>query len=555
MEMTGDLKFTTKLRYSLLVIVMVSSLLSCEKNNKTNSSINTQAEQPNIIFIMTDDHAYQAISAYGSKLMQTPNIDRLANEGMLFNKGYVTNSICSPSRAVALTGKFSHLNGVRDNLDVFDSTQVTFPKILRKKGYQTAIVGKWHLKSEPTGFDYWKVLPDQGHYYDPEFRTPQGIVKEEGYVTDVTTDLALNYLASLRDKEKPFLLIYHHKAPHRQWWPSMEDLEAYKDTEIPSPATLYDTYVNRGTAAKEAEMRINDHMALSMDNKIRPDLLKTMNLEEFLSWYESSYLERYNRLDEDEKQKWDAVYGPINEDFEKNTPIGKALTFWKYQRYMQDYLASLKSVDRNIGRLLDYLDKNELTNNTIVVYTSDQGFYLGEHGWFDKRFMYEPSFRTPLIIRYPPLIEAGSINNDLVQNIDFAPTFLDLASTKIPNDMQGMSLLPLFSNKNSNWRDALYYHYYEYPGIHMVKRHFGVRTKRYKLIHFYYDVDEWELYDLEKDPQEMNNIYDNPDYAEVRKQMHKRLEELRILYKDNSDSLNQQWIERDIKRLKTLGWY
>lgn len=555
MEMTGDLKFTTKLRYSLLVIVMVSSLLSCEKNNKTNSSINTQAEQPNIIFIMTDDHAYQAISAYGSKLMQTPNIDRLANEGMLFNKGYVTNSICSPSRAVALTGKFSHLNGVRDNLDVFDSTQVTFPKILRKKGYQTAIVGKWHLKSEPTGFDYWKVLPDQGHYYDPEFRTPQGIVKEEGYVTDVTTDLALNYLASLRDKEKPFLLMYHHKAPHRQWWPSMEDLEAYKDTEIPSPATLYDTYVNRGTAAKEAEMRINDHMALSMDNKIRPDLLKTMNLEEFLSWYESSYLERYNRLDEDEKQKWDAVYGPINEDFEKNTPIGKALTFWKYQRYMQDYLASLKSVDRNIGRLLDYLDKNELTNNTIVVYTSDQGFYLGEHGWFDKRFMYEPSFRTPLIIRYPPLIEAGSINNDLVQNIDFAPTFLDLASTKIPNDMQGMSLLPLFSNKNSNWRDALYYHYYEYPGIHMVKRHFGVRTKRYKLIHFYYDVDEWELYDLEKDPQEMNNIYDNPDYAEVRKQMHKRLEELRILYKDNSDSLNQQWIERDIKRLKTLGWY
>ncbi|MGB5322837.1 sulfatase family protein [Lutimonas sp.] len=553
--MTGDLKFTTKLRFGLLVIVSISSLLSCVKNNKTNSSINTQAEQPNIIFIMTDDHAYQAISAYGSKLMNTPNIDRLANEGMLFNKGYVTNSICSPSRAVALTGKFSHLNGVRDNLDVFDSTQVTFPKILQESGYETAIVGKWHLKSEPTGFDYWKVLPDQGHYYDPEFRTPQGIVKEEGYVTDVTTDLAISYLDSIRNQEKPFLLMYHHKAPHRQWWPSMEDIEAYKDAEIPSPATLYDTYINRGTAAKDAEMRIGDHMALSADNKIHPEVLAKMNLEEFLDWYESAYLERYNRLDEGEKQKWDAVYGPINEDFEKNTPKGKEMTYWKYQRYMQDYLASLKSVDRNIGRLLDYLDKNELTNNTIVVYTSDQGFYLGEHGWFDKRFMYEPSFRTPLIIRYPPLIEAGSINNDLVQNIDFAPTFLDLARTKIPNDMQGMSLLPLFSNKNSNWRDALYYHYYEYPGIHMVKRHFGVRTKRYKLIHFYYDVDEWELYDLEKDPQEMNNIYDNPDYAEVRKQMHKRLEELRILYKDNSDSLNQQWIERDIERLKTLGWY
>ena len=555
MEMTGDLKFITKRRFGLLVIVLISSLLSCVNNNKTNSSINTQAEQPNIIFIMTDDHAYQAISAYGSKLMQTPNIDRLANEGMLFNKGYVTNSICSPSRAVALTGKFSHLNGVRDNLDVFDSTQVTFPKILRKKGYQTAIVGKWHLKSEPTGFDYWKVLPDQGHYYDPEFRTPNGIVKEEGYVTDVTTDLALNYLDTLRDKEKPFLLMYHHKAPHRQWWPSMEDLEVYKDSEIPSPATLYDTYVNRGTAAKEAEMRINDHMALSMDNKIRPDLLKTINLEEFLSWYESSYLERYNRLNNEEKRKWDAVYGPINEDFEKNTPKGKEMTYWKYQRYMQDYLASLKSVDRNIGRLLDYLDKNELTNNTIVVYTSDQGFYLGEHGWFDKRFMYEPSFRTPLIIRYPPLIEAGSINNNLVQNIDFAPTFLDLARTKIPNDMQGMSLLPLFSNKNSNWRDALYYHYYEYPGIHMVKRHFGVRTERYKLIHFYYDVDEWELYDLEKDPEELNNVYNNPEYKLVQQEMHKRLDELRIQYKDNSDSLNQQSVENDIKRLKSLGWY
>jgi arylsulfatase A-like enzyme len=249
------------------------------------------------------------------------------------------------------------------------------------------------------------------------------------------------------------------------------------------------------------------------------------------------------------------VYGPINEDFEKNTPIGKALTFWKYQRYMQDYLASLKSVDRNIGRLLDYLDQNNLVENTIIVYTSDQGFYLGEHGWFDKRFMYEPSFRTPLIIKYPKLIKAGSINNNLVQNVDFAPTFLDLSGAAIPNDMQGESLLPLFSNDNSNWRDALYYHYYEYPGIHMVKRHFGVRTERYKLIHFYYDVDEWELYDLEKDPEELNNVYNNPEYKVVQQEMHKRLDELRIQYKDNSDSLNQQWIESDIKRLKSLGWY
>jgi hypothetical protein len=275
-------------------LFMIIMLLSCKK--EITDKTNIANEKPNIIFIMTDDHAYQAISAYGSKLMKTPNIDRLANEGMLFNKGYVTNSICSPSRAVALTGKFSHLNGVRDNLDVFDSTQVTFPKVLQKNGYETAIVGKWHLKSEPTGFDYWKVLPDQGHYYDPEFRTSKGIVKEEGYVTDVTTDLAINYLDSIRNPKKPFLLMYHHKAPHRQWWPSIEDLEAYKDTEIPSPATLYDTYVNRGSAAKEAEMRIGDHMALSADNKIHPEILAKMNLEEFLDWYESSYLERYNRL-------------------------------------------------------------------------------------------------------------------------------------------------------------------------------------------------------------------------------------------------------------------
>ncbi len=529
------------------IFFFIFVIFSCrEEPEKQTTKV---GRQPNIIFIMTDDHAYQAISAYGSKLMQTPNIDRLANEGMLFENAYVTNSICSPSRAVALTGKFSHLNGVRDNLDVFDSTQVTFPKILQKNGYETAVVGKWHLKSEPTGFDFWKVLPDQGHYYNPEFRTTNGIVKEDGYVTDVTTDIAIQYLDSIRNKKKPFLLMYHHKAPHRQWWPSMKDLEAYKDAEIPSPATLYDTYVNRGTAAKEAEMRIGDHMALSADNKIHPDLLEKMNLEEFMDWYESAYLERYNRLSDEEKKKWDEVYGPINENFEKNPPKGKALTFWKYQRYMQDYLGTLKSVDRNIGRLLDYLDENGLAKNTIIVYTSDQGFYLGEHGWFDKRFMYEPSFRTPLIMRYPQMIKVKSKNQDLVQNLDFAPTLLDFAGAEIPKEMQGKSMLPLFEEGNSSWRDALYYHYYEYPGIHMVKRHYGIRTERYKLIHFYYDVDEWELYDLKEDPDEMNNVYGHSDYKKVQDMMHKRLEEIRTKYKD-SDSLNEKWIKHDLERLK-----
>ena len=527
-------------------------ILSCETHQSQNKGV---VSKPNIIIILTDDHAYQAISAYGSKLMETPNIDRLANEGMLFNRGYVTNSICSPSRAVTLTGKFSHLNGVRDNLDIFDSTQVTFPKILQQQGYQTAIVGKWHLKSEPTGFNYWKVLLDQGHYYDPEFRTPDGVVTEDGYVTDVITDISLNYLDTLKDKKKPFMLMYNHKAPHRQWWPSMEDLEAFKNSDIPSPATLYDTYVNRGNAAKEAEMRINDHMALSMDNKIHPDLLKTMKLEEFLGWYETSYLERYNRLNNEEKQKWDAVYGPINEDFKKNKPQGKELTYWKYQRYMQDYLASLKSVDRNIGRLLDYLEQNNLVENTVVVYTSDQGFYLGEHGWFDKRFMYEPSFRTPLIIKYPRLIKAGSVNNNLVQNIDFAPTFVKLSGASIPKDMQGESLLPLFKNDNSKWRDELYYHYYEYPGIHMVKRHYGIRTERYKLIHFYYDIDEWEMYDLIKDPEELSNIYNSPNYKHIQQKLHTQLQNLRIRYKDDSDSLNNAYIDYDIQRLKDKGWY
>ncbi len=533
---------------------LIALLFACKENESEPKEV-AEAKQPNIVFIITDDHAYQALSAYDDKLIKTPHIDRLANEGMLFQKAFVTNSICSPSRAVALTGKFSHLNSVRDNLDVFDTTQVTFPRLLQKAGYETAIYGKWHLKSEPKGFDFWEVLPDQGHYYHPEFLTPQGEIKEKGYVTDVITDKAIHYLDSLRTDSKPFMLMYNHKAPHRQWWPSMHDLEDFKYKKIPVPETLFDEYKTKSKASAEAEMRIADHMALSADNKIAPEILEKLKYEEFLDWYKSSYTERFNRLNAAEQEQWQKVYGPINEEFLKNSPKGQALTLWKYQRYMEDYLGVIKSVDRNVGRLLDYLDDNNLTENTMVVYTSDQGFYLGEHGWFDKRFMYEESFRTPLLIRYPNHIKAGSVNTDLVQNIDFASTVLDVADVEIPKDMQGLSLTPLFEGNNKDWRDALYYHYYEYPGIHMVKRHYGVRTERYKLIRFYYNIEAWELYDLEKDPQEMNNVYDNPDYAEVQKQMHKRLEELRVQYDDASDSLNQQWIDSDIKRLKSLGWY
>jgi arylsulfatase A-like enzyme len=525
----------------LLVVLIVAA--SCQV------SAPKQVDPPHIIFIMTDDHAFQAISAYGSILMKTPHIDRLAAEGMRFDQAFVTNSICAPSRAVALTGKFSHLNGVKDNADVFDSSQLTFPKILRSHGYQTAVIGKWHLKSIPSGFDYWRVLIDQGDYFHPEFITPGGVVKEAGYVTDVVTDLSIGYLDSLRDKSRPFMLMYHHKAPHRHWWPSVEDLEAFKHQPIPEPATLFDDYRNRGRAAKEAEMRIRDHMALSADNKIDPEILKKLNLDEFLFWYEDNYRREYDRLTAEEKVKWDAIYGPINADFENNPPEGNALTYWKYQRYMQDYLGTIKSVDDNIGRLLDYLDSTGLSENTLVIYTSDQGFYLGEHGWFDKRFMYEPSFRTPLIIRWPGRVPANSVNTDLVQNIDFAPTILSAAGIPAPPEMQGMSLLPVFEGKRNAWRDALYYHYYEFPNIHMVKRHYGIRTERYKLIHFYYDVDEWELYDLQQDPDELNNVYADDAYREIQLKLKQQLAELQILYQD-PDELRIEMLESDLARFK-----
>lgn len=531
----------------IAILSILWFLISCN-----DASVHT-TEPPNILFIMTDDHAFQALSAYDQRLIDTPHIDRLANEGMIFHKAFVTNSICSPSRAVALTGKFSHINGVRDNLDVFDSTQTTFATLLQQAGYQTAVFGKWHLKSEPVGFDQWEVLPDQGHYYHPAFRTPEGEMVEEGYVTDIITNKTIEFLEQTRTTDKPFMVMYNHKAPHRQWWPAMEDLDNTHHRIYSVAETLFDDYSDRGTAARDAEMRIHDHMALTADNKIDPELLEKLNYEEFLDWYEGAYTERFNRLTEEEKTKWMEVYGPVNEDFRKNKPVGKALTLWKYQRYLEDYMGTIKSVDRNIGRVLDYLDYSGLAENTIVIYTSDQGFYLGEHGWFDKRFMYEESFRTPLLIRYPPLIEAGSSNSDLVQNIDFAPTLLHLAGLEIPSDIQGLSLKTLFDGKPINWRDELYYHYYEYPGIHAVKRHYGIRTERYKLIHFYYDIDEWELYDLHEDPNELRNVYNDENYFQIRQQLHDRLVDLRKKYRD-SEELDKMFIESDLARLKKLGW-
>ena len=516
-----------------------------DPQESTPESKAAATDRPNIIFIMSDDHAYQAIGAYGSVLNETPNIDRIAAEGMRFDRSYVSNSICSPARAVVLTGKHSHVNGVRDNRGVFDGSQQTFPKILQQAGYQTAVIGKWHLKSEPTGFDYWRVLPGQGFYYQPEFRTPEGTETLQGYVTDLVTDMAIDWLDQARDQDKPFLMMFGHKAPHREWLPAQNHLNDFKDAPLPEPATLFDDYAGRGTAAATAEMRISDHMGFTNDGKLDPELVKSLGYEDFMDWYERNYRKSRARMTEEERGNWDAVFGPINEAFAQANLQGEELTRWKYQRYMQDYLASINSVDENIGRLLDYLDETGLAENTIVVYTSDQGFYLGEHGWFDKRFMYEESFRTPLIVRWPGTVEPGTVNSELVQNLDMAPTLLAAAGVEIPSDIQGRSIVPLLAGEEGELHDALYYHYYEYPGIHTVKRHYGVSTKRYKLIHFYYDIDEWELYDLESDPQEMKNLYGQAEYANVQAQLREKLGELRDRYGE-SDELTQSILKSDL---------
>ncbi len=492
--------------------ILLSSSYSC-----------TKTKRPNIIFIFSDDHAYQAISAYGGRLAEvapTPNIDRLAKEGMLFTRCCVTNSICAPSRATILTGKHSHLNGVRDNRDVFDGNQQTFPKLMGQAGYRTAIIGKWHLKSKPVGFDYWDVLRGQGNYYNPDFLSMEGEKKEHGYVTDIITDKALNWMKEATNSEQPFMLMVQHKAPHREWEPGPEQLTLYDDTFIPEPENLFDDYQTRGTAAKKQDMSIEKTMRLDSDLKVREAGQK-----------DRAWDRTMGRMDEKQRQAWQTAYGPKNEKFISEKLEGKELVRWKYQRYMKDYLRCIKSVDDNVGRLLDYLDHTGLSENTVVIYSSDQGFYLGEHGWFDKRFMYEESFRTPLLVRWPAATPPGSVNQELVSNLDFAQTFLDIAGVNQPPDMQGISLKPLLEGKTpGNWRKSLYYHYYEYPAVHSVRRHEGVATKRYKLIHFY-DLDEWELYDLEKDPHEMQNRYNHPDYESIITDLKQELIRLQKEYK------------------------
>ncbi|MHC4528899.1 MAG: sulfatase family protein [Planctomycetota bacterium] len=472
------------------------------------------AKRPNILFIMSDDHAAPAISAYKgflSGVAKTPNLDSLAKEGMLFNNCFCTNSICTPSRAVILTGKYSHKNGCLTLSDRFDGGQQTFPKLLQAAGYYTGMVGKWHLKTEPTGFDYWNVLPGQGDYFDPKMTEMSQKKQYKGYVTDIITDVALQFLKD-RPKDKPFCLMYHHKAPHDMWEYDPKHKNLYQDGDVPEPDNLFDDYENRGQAVKRATQKIGMQETL------------------FLHGTQGSQ------------------FDGLREVLQKLPPRERKRE--SYQYYIKAYLRCVASIDENVGRVLDYLDKQGLADNTIVMYTSDQGFFLGEHGLFDKRFMYEESLRMPLLVRFPKEIKAGGTNDDIVLNVDFAQTLLDYAGVEIPQDMQGRSLRPLFKGQTPpDWRKSMHYRYWMHGAHFNVAAHFGVRTRRHKLIYYYglplnargakkkTTPPEWELFDLEKDPNEMNNVYDDPEYRSVVKELKRELVRLRQRLEDDKDGV------------------
>lgn len=520
----------------ILFVPMALMFLGC------STSSEEETVRPNIIFIMTDDHTTQAMSAYGSVINQTPNMDRIASSGIRFDNAFVTNSICAPSRAVILTGKFSHLNGVINNAQTFDGSQQTFPKLLQGAGYQTAMVGKWHLRSDPTGFDYWNILPGQGHYYNPDFIEMGERSQREGYVTTLTTDYALDWVDK-RDKEKPFYLMLHHKAPHRNWMPDTKHLNMYDDVDLPMPDNFFDSFENRGTAAETQEMSIVEDMYDIYDLKL---MYKTAEKN-----VDKAFERIVGRLNPEQRKAFDEAYADENEAFRKANLTGEALGKWRYQRYIKDYLRCVASVDDNIGRVLDYLEANGLRDNTIIVYTSDQGFYLGEHGWFDKRFMYEESYRTPFIVSYPKTIDEGTVSEALTMNIDVAPTLLEYAGVEVPDDLQGRSLKTVMNNQGKepeDWREATYYHYYEYPAEHAVKRHYGVRTKDFKLMHFYHDVNEWELYDLRSDPKEMKNVFDNAEYQDIKTELLEELREQQKLYGDSIQSQNPVEMLREVSK-------
>ncbi len=496
---------------------------------------------PNILFILSDDHAAKAVSAYDGSLNRTPHLDRLAAGGMLFRNASAANAICGPSRASILTGKHSHRNGMVGNIGVssaFDGSQITFPKLLRDGGHQTALIGKWHLRSEPTGFDHWEILIGQGPYYNPPMLTAQGPTEHTGYTTDIITDLCLDWLQNQRDPAKPFLLLKHHKAPHRTWMPGPDHLTKFGDVFIPEPPTLFHDYGGLSRAATMQELEIDRHLHFYYDLKLPPrpgfDLSPNGYLVQARRFYET-------RFTPEQKQAWDAAYREENEAFYNALEAGmghRDIVRWKYQRYIKDYLRTVASLDDNIGRILDYLDESGLAENTIVIYASDQGMFLGERGWYDKRWHYEESLGLPLIIRWPGVTGPGSETTRLAQNIDLAPTLLEAAGIAPPEGMQGRSLAPLLRGEEpEDWRRAVYFHYYEYPAYHAVNRHYGLRTDRHKLAYFY-ELDEWELFDLQRDPHELNNAWRDPHYRDILADLQNLLSELRTQYGDlHSDKI------------------
>lgn len=467
-------------------------------------SYGQREQRPNFIFIMSDDHAERAISAYGHPLSQiapTPNIDRIAQNGALFMNNFSGNSISGPSRATILTGLHSHKHGFMQNDgEGFDGTQLTMQQLLQEHGYQTAIIGKWHLGSRPTGFDFWKVLNGQGEYNNPFFLTETDTTRHWGYVTDLITDFAIDWLEN-RDPDRPFFLKKHHKAPHRNFVPAERHYRLFEHTVFPIPHNFFDNFEGRRAAAHQRMMVARDFM-LGYDLKIASGVDTYELIDPVGNWF------LRNEMTEEQKIYFFRAFRERNNDFHTTPRTEKELAIWKYQRFLQDYLATVRGLDESIGALLDYLEATGLAENTIVIYTTDQGFFLGEHGWFDKRFMYEESFRMPFMMSHPGYITPGTKVWGLTQNIDFAPTFLDMAGIEIPNSMQGRSFKEMVRTGETprNWRRSLYYHYFEYPGPHYVKAHFGVRTERHKLIYFY-EAGFWELFDLQRDPYEMNNIY------------------------------------------------
>jgi len=477
------------------------------------------ADRPNIIFIMSDDHAAHAISAYGSKVNQTPNIDRLAREGMVMRNVFVTNSICTPSRAAILTGQYSHLNGV-PVFNRFDSSRMTVAKLLQSAGYHTGMIGKWHLGSDPAGFDRWEILPGQGAYMNPLLYTATGEKTYTGrYVTDVITDLAIEFIKN-RPRNQPFFLMVHNKAPHRPWEPDEVHRAQFADKWIPEPETFWDSYATRTDALHENLQRVAGDMTRRDLKLVPPADLKGLELTSWLS------------------TKPDTV--TITRGGKEVTLTGEALARWKYQTYMRDYLATIQSVDDNVGRLLGFLDTAGLAKNTMVIYTSDQGFFLGDHGLFDKRFMYEESLRMPFLVRWPAAIKAGSRSDAMALNVDFAPTFLEAAGVKVPAELQGRSLLPVLRGKTpADWRSSMYYRYYHDPGDHNTRAHYGVRTSTHKLI-YYWKKDQWELFDLVRDPNELHNLYGQPGQEKLTETLKAELQRLKQAVKDDDQFANEQ---------------